>query len=291
MSRPIWKGHISFGLVNIPVVLYSAERKSEIRFKLLDSRDKAKIRYVRINEQTGREVDWQDIAKGFEYEKGDFVLFDEKELKNIAGENIKMISIESFVNKSSINVMEYETPYYLVPEKKGEKGYVILREILESTKKVGIAKVIIHTKEYLAALMSYENALVLNLIRYAQELRKPEDFELPTEGIKKYKINSKELEVAKQLVDSMTTKWKPEDYTDEYRATVEKAIHEKVTHKHSRTKMKKRGASTGKSNVVDFVSLLKQSMTNKSSKAKSNSRAAHMKTHSHKTIKRKKQGK
>lgn len=291
MSRPIWKGHISFGLVNIPVVLYSAERKSEIRFKLLDSRDKAKIRYVRINEQTGREVDWQDIAKGFEYEKGDFVLFDEKELKNIAGENIKMISIESFVNKSSINVMEYETPYYLVPEKKGEKGYVILREILESTKKVGIAKVIIHTKEYLAALMSYENALVLNLIRYAQELRKPEDFELPTEGIKKYKINNKELEVAKQLVDSMTTKWKPEDYKDEYRATVEKAIHEKVTHKHSRTKMKKRGTSSSKSNVVDFVSLLKQSMTNKNNKLKSNSKAAHMKTSSHKTIKRKKQGK
>nr|MCH9754831.1 Ku protein [Gammaproteobacteria bacterium] len=149
-------------------------------------------------------------------------------------------------------------PYYLVPDKKGEKAYVLLREILKDTKKVGISKVIIHTREYLAALIPYENALVLNLLRYHQELRKVADFEFPSANVKAYKISAKEIEIAKQLVNGMTTKWNPKDYHDVFRETLSKWVeakihHKKVSAKRIKTKLKK-------SNVIDFVDLLKKSL-------------------------------
>nr|MCH9754794.1 Ku protein [Gammaproteobacteria bacterium] len=157
MARPIWKGYITFGLVNIPVILYPAEKKFDIQFKLIDSRDKARIRYMRINEHTGEEVPWTDIAKGYEYDDNNYWVLKQSDIKAISGEHSKTIDIVTFVNKNSISTMDFEKPYYLVPDKKGEKAYVLLREILKDTKKVGISKVIIHTREYLAALIPYEN--------------------------------------------------------------------------------------------------------------------------------------
>lgn len=258
MSRPIWKGNITFGLVSIPVILYSAEKKSEIRFKLVDSRDKSPIRYVRVNEHTGEEVAWEDIAKGYEYNDHGLVLIKEDELKSIAGENTKSIPIENFVEQDSLDYMDFERPYYLLPDKKGEKGYVILRETLRATKKVGIAKVIIHTRQYLAALMPYENALTLNLLRYHSEIRDPEEFNLPTNNLKIYKITPREMEIAKELVASMTMKWDPEAYQDEYQQALEKWISQKMHHEKPHAKM--RAARTGKSNVVNFADLLKKSI-------------------------------
>jgi DNA end-binding protein Ku len=264
MPRPIWKGYITFGLVNIPVVLFSAEKKSDIQFKLLDSRTKARVRYKRVNEDTGKEVPWAEVVKGFEYDEGNYVLLPESDLKAIAGENSKTIDIDNFIEAKSLDIMLYEKPYYLVPDKKGDKGYVILREVLSNTKKVAIAKVIIHTRQYLCVLMPHADALVLNVMRYYQEIRPASEFDIPSGDIKKYKITSKELDIAKQLVDSMTSKWKPDSYEDEYRKALEEYIEEKIHHTKPNSKMKKRAG--GKStNVIDFVSLLKKSIKQKKS--------------------------
>lgn len=195
--------------------------------KLIDSRDKSKIRYVRINEQTGEEVPWSDVAKGYEYDENNYVVLKESDIKAISGEHSKTIDILSFVEKNSLDYMDFEKPYYVVPDKSGDKGYVILRETLKNTKKVGICKVIIHTREYLAALMPNEDALILNLLRYHQELRKPSEFELPSDALKTYKISSQEMDIAKQLVASMTKKWKPNDYHDNFREALQKWVEEK----------------------------------------------------------------
>lgn len=268
MARPIWKGHITFGLVNIPIILYSAEKKFDIQFKLIDSRDKAKIRYVRINEHTGEEVPWSEIAKGYEYDDNDYLVLEKKDINAIAGHATQSINIESFVNKGSLDCMIFDKPYYVVPDKKGEKGYVILRETLKNTKKVGIAKVMIHTREYLAALIVHENALILNLLRFHQELREPSEFDLPSDNIKTYKINSKEIDIAKQLLNSMTTQWEPEDYHDEFREALQELIEEKLHHEKPRKKHKKAPAAP-KSNVINFVDLLRKSLKEKKNQKKS----------------------
>lgn len=268
MSRPIWNGYITFGLVNIPVVLYSGEKKFDIQFKLLDSRDKSRIRYVRVNEHTGEEVPWEDIAKGYQYDEDNYVMLKEKDLKEIAGEHSKTIDIENFINANSLDCMVFDKPYFLVPDKKGEKGYVILRETLANTKKIGIAKVIIHTREYLAALMPFENALVLNILHYPQELKKPSEFELPDGPLKKYKVSPKEMDVAKQLVDSMTTKWNPDSYHDTYRESLQKWIEEKIHHQKPRKGKNKKSTLSKNSNVINFVDLLKKSLQAKKGKNK-----------------------
>lgn len=269
MPNPIWKGHISFGLVSIPIVLYSAvDASSTVSFRQIDKRNNARIRHQRINMETGKEVPWEDVVRGYEYTKGEIMVVGEGELKKVAGENAKTIAIEEFVDKKNITFLNINKAYYLVPDKKAEKGYVILREALNATNKVGIAKVIISTKEYLAAVTTFEDALVLYTLHYDEELRKVYDFDIPSEELKKYKVSSKEVDVAKQLIQSMSEKWKPEQYHDEYKQAVEKWLKEKI-HKRPTKSMKQRGVKVSKSNVVDFVDLLKKSLSeNKKSSAK-----------------------
>ncbi len=275
MTKPIWKGYITFGLVNIPVTLYSAEKKFDIQLKLIDSRDKAKIHYMRINEHTGEEVPWSDVAKGYEYEKNNYIVLKENDIKFIAGEHAKTIDITSFITKNSLDTMDFEKPYYLVPDKKGAKAYIILREVLKITKKIGISKVVIHTREYLAAIIPYGNALILNLLRYHQELRKISEFEFPSASTKSYKISEKEIEIAKQLVASMTSQWNPETYHDEYREALEKYVESKIHHGAKKIAKNKRTKNT-KTNVINFVDLLKKSLEknqkNKPVKRKSRSK-------------------
>jgi DNA end-binding protein Ku len=274
MPRPIWKGYITFGLVNIPVVLYSAEKKFDIQLKLIDSRDQSKIRYVRINENTGEEVPWNEVAKGYEYDDSHYVVLKKEDIKAFSGEHIKTIEIDCFVNKDSVSHIFFEKPYYLIPDKRGEKGYSILREALKNTKKIGICKVIIHTREYLAALMSVNQSLILNILRYDQELRKPTEFELSDIDLKKYKITSKETELAKQLISAMTAKWKPENYHDDFRETLNQYIEKKITEEQSgkrkRASKKKSETITSKNtNVINFFDLLKKSLKNNNHKKKS----------------------
>jgi DNA end-binding protein Ku len=264
MARPIWNGAISFGLLNVPVQLYSGERSVDLHFRMLDSRNQAPVRYERVNAETGEEVPWKDVVKGFEFHKGSYVVVDEEDIKKAAPESTETIDIESFVDRASITPLYFEKPYYLVPPKKAAKGYVLLREILEKTGRVGIAKVVIRTRQYLAALLPLGDALVLNLMRFPQEIVTADSFELPKGDAKKYRITPKEMEMATQLVESMAVDWKPADYKDDFRDKLREIV-EGLAAKASGKKGKAKAESAEatppkKSNVVDFMALLQRSL-------------------------------
>jgi DNA end-binding protein Ku len=229
MARPIWKGSVSFGLVTIPVTLFSAEnREEEISFHMLDRENHARIKYKRVNEVTGEEVPWERIVKGYEYEDGQYVFLGEEDFKRAAVEATQTVAIEDFVDRGAVDYAYFDKPYYLVPGKGGERAYALLRETLERTGKIGIARVVLRTKQYLAALIPEGDALLLDLVRYPTELRKPEEIGI-TEAVKKAgKLRPQELAMAEQLVETMTSEWEPEKYRDEYRDKLMKWIEQKV---------------------------------------------------------------
>lgn len=264
MPRPIWSGAISFGLLNIPVQLMPAERQVDLKFHLLDSRDKGRIRYERINADTGEEVPWKDVVKAYEYEKGSFVVLSEEDLEKAAPESKESVDIEAFVDLRQISPKYFEKPYYLVPAKKAEKGYVLLRDTLASSGKAGLARVVIRTREYLALVLPEDEALVLLLLRFPQELIPAEDYVFPASGTRRFKLAPREREMAEQLVASMTAEWAPEQYRDEFRARLRKAVQARIKQKGSHRKIPPKppeelpdNAST---NVVDFMALLKKSL-------------------------------
>ncbi|MEZ4601205.1 MAG: Ku protein [Syntrophotaleaceae bacterium] len=265
MPRPIWKGSISFGLVNIPITLLPAEKSSDLHFQMIDSRNKARVRYQRVNEATGEEVPWNDIVKGYEYQEGNYVLLSDEDFKRADQEATKTIEIEDFVEFSAIDHTYFDKPYYLVPGKGGEKGYVLLREALQRTGRVGIARVVIRTKEYLTALIPQGDALILELLRYQRELRNLEEYNIPHGSLKDYKISERELDLAETLVDSMKAEWQPEKYHDEYRDALMKWIEKKVSEGQVEAlpeeKEKEVAAEGGK--VVDMMALLKRSLEEK----------------------------
>jgi DNA end-binding protein Ku len=264
--RSNWKGMISFGLVSIPIVLYPAVNKSaDISFHQIDRRDNSRIKYQRVNATTGREVKWDDITRGYEYDKETTIPVPDDVLKKVAGENAHSIDIETFIDKKDLDFLTYERSYYLVPDKKGDKGYVILRESLRESNKIGIAKVIISTKEYIAAVIPHNKALILCLLKYANEMRSASDFDLPTKELTAYKISKKEIDIAKQLIQAMTAKWRPADYVDEYQEAIHKWVEETVNKK-PHSSMTKR--SKAPSNVVNFVDLLKKSLATENKTAR-----------------------
>lgn len=228
MPRPTWKGHISFGLVHIPVSLYSADQRADISFHLMDSRDSARIRYQRVNELTGDEVPWDNIVKGYEYSDGNYIVLSEEDLEHAAPEMTKRIEIEQFVDLTDIGVTLFDKPYVLVPEPGGEKGYALLRDAMHTSKRVGIAQVVIRSRSYLAALMPEGDALLLVLLRYQQELRDLSDFKFPSRTKAEFKTSKKELDLAVKLVDGMTSKWNPKGYKDEYRDALMKLIERRI---------------------------------------------------------------
>ena len=207
MSRSNWKGVISFGFVNIPIILVNSEDSSEkITFHQIDKRNNARIKYKKINEETGKEVEWDNIIKGYVVEKDLILPMQKDELEKVAGENARTVAIDSFVKEESIDFINVSKTYYLAPDKKGEKGYVILRETLKKQKLIAIAKVIISTKEYVAAVACYKDALVLYLSKYHEEIRSLSELNIPENDLKKYKVTTKEVDAATQLVKSMTKK-------------------------------------------------------------------------------------
>jgi DNA end-binding protein Ku len=217
MARPIWKGHISFGLINIPVTLYPAEQRSEFHFNLIDNRNKARIKYQRVNERTGEEVSWDNIVKGYEYDENQYVLLGDADFKQADVKATQTVELEDFVTAEEISGIYFDKPYYLVPSKAGIKGYVLLRETLRKTKKVGIARVVIRTREYVAALFPKDRGLVLDLLRYEEELRKESDYDLPAADIEQYKVTQREIEMAERFIESLTSTWQPDKYKDQYR--------------------------------------------------------------------------
>lgn len=227
MARPIWKGSISFGLVNIPVGLYSGEQRQNMSFNLLDRRDKANIKYKRVNEATGKEVPWENIIKAFEIEKDSYVLLEDKDFESVAIENHKTVEITDFVDLDEIDPQYFDKPYYLVPEKSGEKGYVLLRDTLIQQKRAGIAKVVIRSRENLACVIPYADTLQMIVLRFREEVKEPKDIDFPTKNLEKHKISERELAIAAQLVDAMSGGWEPEQYKDEYRAALKSYVEKK----------------------------------------------------------------
>jgi DNA end-binding protein Ku len=266
MARPIWNGTLSFGLLNVPVSVMPAERRVDLHFRMLDSRSNTPIRYERVNADTGEEVPWKDIVKAYEYKKGSYVVLRPEDLKSASPEGREAVEVEAFVDAASIGPEYYEKPYVLVPGKKAEKGYVLLRETLRRTGKIGIARVVIRTREYLSAVIPKEDSLLLVLLRYPQELVDVEDYALPTGKAASYRITAKEMQMAEQLVDSMSDQWKPGDYRDEFRNRLHKVIEKRMKSKGVVTPLVDDDSETAENastNVVDFMSLLQKSLASK----------------------------
>lgn len=269
MPRPIWKGHISFGLVNIPVVLYSGEeRKGDISFRMLDSRNNARVRYQRVNDVTGEEVPWDQIVKAYETDDDEYVLLSDEDFDRVAVEATQSVDIEDFVEEEKIPAYYYDKPYILAPGKKGEKGYVLLRETLKRTKKVGIARVVIRKRQHLAAVIPVDDALILEIMRFADELRDPAEYDLPGHNLKALKISDKELAMAEQLVGTMAGDWEPEKYRDEYRDALMAWIEQKAKAGAEVTLPEPEKKAEPAGEIVDFMTLLKKSVESKGEAAK-----------------------
>src|SRR5690349_22652082 len=199
MARGLWKGAISFGLVNVPVELFSAQkRSSELDLTMLDRRDMAPVGYKRVNKTSGKEVPWEDVVKGYEYEDGQYVVLSEEDFRRANPELAKTVDIMAFVDRSDIAPHYFETPYYLGPGKRGEKAYALLRDALAKAGKVGIATVVIRTRQYLAAVIPQGELLVMNTLRYAAELRDPKELDIPAS-----KVTAKEIDLALRLMKAM----------------------------------------------------------------------------------------
>ena len=261
MPRSIWKGTISFGLVTIPVSLYTAENRRSISFNMLDGRDMSRIQQRRVNATTGEEVPYEEIVKGYEYEKGEYVVMSEEELKAASPEATQTVNITGVVKAGEIPHMYFETPYYLEPSKQGRKAYALLREILRKNNYVGIGKVVIRTREYLAAVIPQGPLLLLDLMRYPSELRDADELDLPGEDLKKLGIDKRELEMAQRLVEAMATPFEPGEYIDTFHDAVMELIERKAetgTIGVATPSEEPREAPK----VVDIMSLLKRSLEN-----------------------------
>lgn len=263
MPSSFWKGSISFGLLNIPVTLQSAEQGDEIHFSLLDGRDHGKIRFKRVNEKTGKEVPYTEIVKGYEFEKNNYVVVTDEDLKAANPKATQTIEIQDFVDVSDIDPMLFEKPYYILPQKQGEKGYFLLRDALEKEGKVAVAKVVLRTKQSLAAVMPRGPYLVLELLRFAHEVVTADEAHF-LEGVNaKARYTAKEMKMAEALMKDMTTKWDPDQYQDTYYEDLMKRIEAKV--KGGEGVELEASERPGKtvSNVTDLLPLLRQSLARK----------------------------
>src|SRR6266481_6414633 len=274
MARAIWKGSISFGLVNIPIALYPATRREELKFRLLRKGDLSPVNYKRVAEKDGKEVPWDQIVKGYEYEKGKYVVLKDEDFERVDLEATQTVDIQDFVNVDEIDPTFFYKPYYLEPQKGGDKAYALLRDALEDSKKVGIAKVVIKTRQYLAGVKPEDGALVLELMHFADELADPGKLHVP----KKTELGNREMNMAKSLIDSMSAKWNPEKYEDDYREALMEVIEEKVEAggKEIEEKPKKAPKPT---KVIDLVSVLQKSLEETGGKRKAKGKSGAKKAH------------
>ncbi|MCC7681766.1 Ku protein [Janthinobacterium sp. FW305-128] len=276
MARALWKGAISFGLVHIPVELISASLDHELDLSMLDRRDFAPIGYKRYNKQTGKEVEWDDIIKGYEYKTDEYVVLSDEDLRQANVKATQTIDILTFVDAAEVPLTFYEHPYYLLPAKGGEKVYALLRETLRKANKVGIASVVMRTKQHLCALVCVGDAIVLNTLRYADEIRPTDDLDLPASTLKAAGISDKELKMALSLVEGMSEAWEPEQYHDSYREDVLALVKKKIKAKQTKTitPPAPEPEEEHASNVIDLVALLQQSLGKKTSAAPVRKRTA-----------------
>jgi DNA end-binding protein Ku len=252
--RPLWKGAISFGLVTIPVSLYPAMRREELKFRLLRKSDRSPINYRRVAEADGKEVQWDQIVKGYEYEKGKYVVLKEEDFARVDVEATQTVEIINFVALEEVDPLLFYKPYYLEVGKGGQKAYVLLRDALTKASRIAIAKVVIRTREHLAAVKPQKSGLILELMHFPSELVDLSEFKVPTPK----SAGRAEMRMAQQLIESMTKPWEPKKYTDDYRQALEELIEKKIE---SGDKVAPVPAVRRKpSNVVDLVEVLRKSL-------------------------------
>ena len=280
MARGLWKGAISFGLVNVPVELYSAEKKaSDIDLTMLDKRDLAPVGYKRYNKSTGEDVPWAEIVKGYEYDDDKYVVLSDEDFRRANVEASKTVDIQAFVDLEDIPPHFFETPYYLAPGKRGEKAYTLLRDALKKSGKAGIATVVIRTRQYLAAVIPQDEVLLMDTLRYADELKGVEELGIPS-GTLHAKASPKEIDMALRLIEDMSEKWRPEKFKDTYRDDLMARIKEKVKKGQTEeiTEPEKGGKEPASADVIDLMALLKKSVEKKQDKPRRKAaRKAHRK--------------
>jgi DNA end-binding protein Ku len=264
MPRALWKGAISFGLVHVPVSLYPASRSEGLSFDMIDKRDFSPVGYKRYNKHTGEEISRENIVKGYEYSKGEYVIITDEDFKQANVEATQTVEIVAFVDAAAVAPYFYEAPYYLEPGKRGEKGYTLLREVLKRTGRIAIANVVIRSRQHLAAVIPVDRVLLLNTLRWSNEIRSMADLTLPEAGMNG--VTDKELAMAERLVEDMADEWKPEQYkdtyTDDLMARIEQRIKAGQTHvvtpESEGAGEPRRGAE-----VIDLVSMLRRSLDQK----------------------------
>jgi DNA end-binding protein Ku len=258
-TRSLWKGAITFGLVHIPVGLYSATEESDVNFDWLDRRTLDPVGYKRINKRTGKEIDKEDVVKGIEHGKGEYVVLSPEEIAQAYPRTTQTIEIEAFVGVDEVPFVYLEKPYYTAPINKGEKVYALLREALKDTGKAGLARVVIHSKQHLAVLLPWGPALVLNLLRWGGEVRSWDDLGLPAAG--KAGIKDAELKMAKTLIDDMTGHWSVTEFRDTFHDAIMKLVDAKARAGEAATVAPLEEAPAGPgAEVIDLTELLRRSL-------------------------------
>ena len=266
MPRTIWKGAVSFGLVHIPVALVPATTRQGIDFDWLDKRSMDRVGYKRINKTTGEDIDSENIVKGVEYEKGHYVVISDDEIKGAHPKATQTVDIVAFVDAKDISFLYIDTPYYLTPDRRGEKVYALLRETLIQTGKVGIANVVLRNKQHLAVVMPLGKALVMNTLRWADEVRGVEYLELKDEALDP-DLAERELDMAKRLVEDMTEKWKPEQYKDTFQDQIMELVEKKAREgKLEAVGGPEEAVDRRSADVIDLTELLKRSLAAKPGK-------------------------
>jgi len=273
-ERAIWRGSISFGLVQIPVGLYRAESDSELHFTMLDKRDHTPVRFERKNGQTGRPLQWRDIVKGYEYQRGEYIIMTDEDFAEANVEATGGIDIMDFVDANEVDPLYYSKPYYLLPQDKGEKTYVLLRESLRKANKVGVAKIVIRTRQHLALVRVYGEALVLELLRFPHELRPMQELRFPPRGLKTAGISDREMAMATSLIASMSGSWDPESYRDDYHDDLVALIERKRRLGDQASAAPSKKAPAKGARVVDIMELLQRSVAQRASAKKKPAKSA-----------------
>jgi DNA end-binding protein Ku len=275
MPRSLWKGNISFGLINIPIAIFTAENPQEKpSFNLIDKRDYGHIGYQKINKTTGKVVDTKDIVKGLRLESGKYSIFDQKELDRLKIKGSESIELQQFVGRDEVDPIYFEKPYFLLPEKGGKKAYVLLRETLRNTNKYGVGLLVMHQKQHLVLIATSGPALVLEVIRYANELKDYDEFEFPKEGAKEAKVTNAEFEMAERLIAGLTEKWKPQIYKDTFHEQLLKAVKKKAKVEVEEAPEVATEEPVSASKVLDLMPLLQKSLRAKAKKPARKKRAA-----------------
>ncbi|MBA5006439.1 Ku protein [Pseudomonas aeruginosa] len=259
MARAIWKGAISFGLVHIPVSLSAATSSQGIDFDWLDQRSMEPVGYKRVNKVTGKEIERENIVKGVEYEKGRYVVLSEEEIRAAHPKSTQTIEIFAFVDSQEIPLQHFDTPYYLAPDRRGGKVYALLRETLERTGKVALANVVLHTRQHLALLRPLQDALVLITLRWPSQVRSLDGLELD-ESVTEAKLDKRELEMAKRLVEDMASHWEPDEYKDSFSDKIMKLVEEKAAKGQLHAVEKEEEVAGKGADIIDLTDLLKRSL-------------------------------